>query len=578
MRSLREIILTLFILAGANSAGAVSIFVATNGSDAAGTGTSRRPFRTVIRAVAQAAPGDVVEIRGGTYREAEEVRIRRPEITLRAHAGERVILAAPVNDEDRYSSCLQIDPDADGTILSGLEITGGYYYGIMLQTKWDWGDPADNRGACRVLIQDCVIHHTGRDGIKITPNCDDITIRRCRIYRTGIGPANIAAENAEGIDCVNGDRVRVQDCVIHDIFSTGVYLKGGATDGIVERTRVRRCGGAGILLGFDTSPEYFDVRRNPRYYENIRGTVRNCLVRDTGWEGIGMYAASNPVVCNNTLINVCTGGIHAALYFGLSYQDWEPQAGRPPSVKPRVLNNLVVQPAGFADEMVEIRYQDDLGGMSALSGPPGLDYNGYFIGGGGVARFTDRRPGSELERGTLTQWRAASGSDRHSRTANPLLAGGGDANARLLAASPYINRGANAGWMADGVDLMRKPRIIGGIVDVGANEYVAATTRVVAVFPAIRRLGRGAGTTTFRVANAGGGTLRWRASETSAWLRIVSGAAGTGRGTIRIACRANPSVRARTGIVTVAARGADGSPRRVKIVQAGRAKSGPDTQ
>jgi hypothetical protein len=568
-----EAFLSLFFLAGIIPAGAASIFVATNGSDATGTGAIGRPYRTVSHAVERANPGDVVDIRGGTYREAGEVRLRQPRITLRSHAGERAVISAPLNDEDRYSSCIQIDPDADRTVLSGLEITGGYYYGIMLQTKWDWGDPADNRGACHVLIQDCTIHHTGRDGIKITPNCDDITIRRCTIYRTGVGPANIGAENAEGIDCVNGDRVRVQDCRIHDIFSTGIYLKGGATDGLVERTRVSRCGGAGILLGFDTSPEYFDVRRNPRYYENIRGTVRNCLVRDTGWEGIGMYAASNPAVYNNTLINVCTGGIHAALYFGLSYQDWEPHAGRPPTVKPKIRNNLVVQPAGFADEMVEIRYQDDLGGMSALSGRPGMDYNGYFIGGGGAARFTDRRPGSRFERATLARWRTLSGSDRHSRTANPVLAGSGDPNARLLASSPYINRGVNARWMAAGVDLMRKPRIIGRVVDVGANEYVAATTRVVAVSPAVRSLGSGTGTTTFRITNAGGGTMRWRASETSSWLRITSGGTGTNRGTVHLRCRANTSARARTGTVTVAASGADGSPRRVKIVQAGRARS-----
>ena len=462
------------LLAGLLPAAAAPVFVATNGSDATGTGTIGAPFRSLNFALQQAVSGDVVEVRGGTYREAEEVRFRVPGVTLRSYAGEWAVIEAPTANETDFSVCVLVDPDADGTTLSRLEIAGGYYYGVMLQTKWDWGDPDDTGGACRVTIEDCVIRDTGRDGIKITPNCDDVLIRGCEIRGTGIGPANLSAENAEGIDCVNGDRVTVRDCWIHDIFSTGIYLKGGSADGLVERTRVERCGGGGILLGFDTSPEYFDLAANPGYYENIRGTVRNCLVRDTGWEGIGMYAASNPAVFNNTLVNVCTGNVHAAIYFGLTYQDWDPGAGRPPSVNPVVLNNLVAQPAGFADEMFEIRHSSDLGEMSALAGWPVMDHNGYHVAGGGAARFTDRRPGSELEQGSLAQWRAHAGTDAHSLTDDPLFASAGAAFPELQATSPYVDRGTNAVWMAGAADLPGKIRIRGARVDVGACESAAA--------------------------------------------------------------------------------------------------------
>ncbi len=460
------------LLAGTLRTSAATWFVATNGSDAVGTGAIGAPLRTLNFALQQATSGDVVEVRGGTYREAEEVRFRRPGVTMRSYAGEWAAIAAPVDDEDDFSVCVLIDPDADGTTLSRLEISGGYYYGVMLQTKWDWGDPDDRAGAGNVVIEDCVIHDTGRDAIKITPNCDDVLIRRCEIYNTGVGPANASAENAEGIDCVNGDRIMVRDCSIHDVFSTGIYLKGGSADCVVERTRVSRCGGGGILLGFDTSPEYFDVAANPRYYENVRGTVRNCLVRETGWEGIGMYAASNPAVFNNTLVDVCTGNVHAAIYFGLSYQDWEPHPGRPPSVNATILNNLVAQPAGFSDETFEIRYSSDLGGMSALSGWPAMDHNGYFIAAGGVPRFTDRRPGSLLEEGTLAQWRAHAGTDAQSRTNDPLFAD--EADGALWVASPYVDRGTNFAWMAGAADLVGNPRLQGGAVDVGARESTSA--------------------------------------------------------------------------------------------------------
>lgn len=447
---------------------AATIFVATDGSDATGSGAYAEPFRTLNHALQQAVSGDVVEARGGTYRETGEVRFRNPGITLRSATGEWATIEAPVTNEADYSTCVRIDPDADHTTLSRLEIAGGYYYGIMLQTKWDWGDPTNREGACRIAIEDCVVRDTGRDAIKITPNCDDVRIQRCEIYRTGIGPANAAAQNAEGIDCVNGDRVTVQDCFIHDVFSTGIYLKGGSADGFVERTRVERCGAGGILLGFDTSPEYFDLDANPGYYENVRGTVRNCLVRDTAWEGIGLYAASNPAVFNNTLVNVCTDSVHAALYFGLSFQDWDESAGRPASVNPAIYNNLVIQPAGFSDETFEIRHADDLGGMSALAGWPAMDRNGYFVGGGGAARFTDRRPGTELDQATLAQWQAHSGADLHSRTADPLAMFGADP--ALLVSSSYVDGGTNVAGQAGATDLTGRVRIQGAAVDVGAYE------------------------------------------------------------------------------------------------------------
>jgi hypothetical protein len=100
-----------------------------------------------------------------------------------------------------------------------------------------------------------------------------------------------------------------------------------------------------------------------------------------------------------------------------------------------------------------------------------------------------------------------------------------------------------------------------------------AASPLMKVTPDVRRVGAAAGTTSFRVQNLSGGAMRWRASETSSWLRITSGARGTNGGTVRIACRANASTRARTGTVTIASWGMRGSPRKVKIVQAGRPRS-----
>jgi len=56
------------------------------------------------------------------------------------------------------------------------------------------------------------------------------------------------------------------------IFTTsrprGCMQRVGANGTVIERCLVKDCGIAGILLGFDTSPEFFDTVVNPDYYKN----------------------------------------------------------------------------------------------------------------------------------------------------------------------------------------------------------------------------------------------------------------------------------------------------------------------
>ena len=79
-----------------------------------------------------------------------------------------------------------------------------------------------------------------------------------------------------------------------------------------------------------------------------------------------------------------------------------------------------------------------------------------------------------------------------------------------------------------------------------------------------------AGTTTFDVSNAGGGTLNWTAAVVAGgrWLTIASGASGTGDGTITVAFADNRTSSERVGIVRVTAAGAAGSPKDVTVTQA----------
>lgn len=377
-------------------------YVSLAGNDATADGSLARPYRTLSRVAELVQANESIVVRGGTYLEPNPVEIRVPGVTIRSFPGEWAVV-------DRGNAALSEDSGidfyvgADDGVLTCIEVIGGFYT-VAAETKWDWGDPADRAGVSRLRIENTRLHGAYADVIKIKPNCDDILIHHNEIFNSGVGQ-NPDECNAEGIDNVNGDRAHIAYNHIHDICSTGVYLKGGATDGIVEYNLIERTGGAGILLGFDTSPEYFDLAVNPKYYENIRGIARYNLIREVGWAGIGFYASKDAQAYNNTILDAANT-YHSPLYFGLSYQDWDETAGRPPNINPSFSRNVISQsPAVTRDpSLVSIRYSIDLGGMSALTGNPTLSDNCYDRQGG-AARFLDQRTnGGEDWVGNLAAW------------------------------------------------------------------------------------------------------------------------------------------------------------------------------
>jgi hypothetical protein len=265
--------------------------------------------------------------------------------------------------------------------------------------------------------------------VKVKPGCENITIRYNEIYNSGRAYSsypdfNTGERNSEGIDNVNGDRMYVHNNYIHDICSTGIYAKGGATDVVIENNRIERPYAAGIMVGFDTSPQFFDIAANPKYYENIRGTVRNNLIIDAGWEGIGLYASKDAQVYNNTIVNAVCGVMkyHSPIYFGIATQDWGNPAGCPPNINPDIHHNIVSQPSTYTNRIIDIRYADDVYnfGLSGLDGKPTMHDNCYYVAGKS-ATFTDNRPGSTLKNAGLAAWKTYIGGDAGSLEVNPNL-------------------------------------------------------------------------------------------------------------------------------------------------------------
>ena len=412
------------------------IYVSPNGNDATANGSIEKPYKSINAALGVAQPGATIILRGGTYREGidTEVRVTQPNITIKSKKGEwaHIDLPFPDNPQDpnKGQSAIRFDPQASGCKLQSVEVTGGWY-AVVFNTKWDWGNPNDRNGASNIIIEDCKLHNSRYDVVKLKPNCDNNTIRYCEIYNSGQAIASTChpdGGNAEGIDNVNSDNMTVQNNYIHDICSNAIYAKGGATDALIENNRIEDINGGGILVGFDTGPEFFDITVNPQYYENIRGVVRNNLIINTATEGIGLYASKDAEIYHNTLVSVNNiAPFHSAIYFGITYQDWEPYAGRPATVNPNIHHNIVSQPTAYNRPMIEIRYDNNsqLGILSALEGKPTMDYNCYCVVGKNATFVDNRRDNPNapvyLESGNLTDWQKHINGDTHSIEVNPSL-------------------------------------------------------------------------------------------------------------------------------------------------------------
>lgn len=136
-----------------------------NGNDDMGAGMIDRPYRSAAKAMEMVAPGDTVVLRGGVH--PGGFSIYRPRITLTSYPGEKAVISSPLSPT--VGIVVQVRDTGAGAVLRNLEIKGGYYYGVLLDTSFDYGGNFvrgvwSSSAARGVLIEDVVIHHVGTTG------------------------------------------------------------------------------------------------------------------------------------------------------------------------------------------------------------------------------------------------------------------------------------------------------------------------------------------------------------------------------------------------------------------------------
>jgi hypothetical protein len=326
---------------------------------------------------------------------------------------------------------------ASDVSVVGLEIQGGSYYGIKIDV--DASVPTRN-----VRIQGCRIFGTGRDCIK-TFNADSLLIEDCEIGPSGLRDPS----NAEGIDSLGSVGVTIRRCYVHDTATNGIYLKGGARNGLVERCRVENTGGfGGILLGQDTDLEYM---RDGVRYEAIDCVARNNVVIGTGAAGLGTYSGKNVRFENNTLYDVARK-VQAGFWV--------------------VTNSRGIHSDGvtFKNNIVVVLSQRPIVFVLDLAGRLESDSNIYY---GPRARPVFNRETTSISQFltlTFLQWQTAMRTDLHSQFIDPLIEPSDLCRPKPL--SPAIDRGGVLGDVKE--DYSGNPRPAGLAIDIGAHELMPA--------------------------------------------------------------------------------------------------------
>lgn len=296
-------------------------------------------------------------------------------------------------------------------------------------------------------IDGCKVLGSGGDAIKLSPGNwqqkkynRGATIVRCEIGKN---------KGFEGIDCVGMDDVKVLNCYIHDTPGWGVYLKGGATRGLVEGCTFQRCGtlannpAGGVVLGEHTGPDEVMTNKHGQPWESVDSVVRNNLFLDIDSAAMAAWCAKNATFANNTCVNVATRDRAAFIVL---------QNHNLPSTDLTFVNNLVV---GSKEGNRPLVWLYDKGAAGKL-----VFENNCWWGGNG--KFWNQAAGAGPV--DFAAWQSA-GFDKTSLFVDPRL----DPKHRLAAGSPCIDRGrALTGFATDLEGGKRN-----GAWDIGAFEVRA---------------------------------------------------------------------------------------------------------
>ena len=271
---------------------AAIIWVSTTGTTGA-AGTEAAPVRTIQEAIDRAQPGTTIYVEAGVY--TENLKINRVSGTAEAPI-KIVAVDGPGTAEIRPASQARDTVEIEGVshvTLDGFRIIGPTDDAMQAvhihvkTTATTWVPPT------YITIQNNTIIAGEGDGIKAS-KAEYIYVLNNTITK--------ASGGEEGIDFVGVNHSVIANNLVSNLGHTGVVVKGGSLDILIQGNRIDGTAHSGIEIGGYTNlPNYWPGFLGTYAYEakDIR-FIGNTVV-NTGGTAIRVMGAQNVDISGNTV-------------------------------------------------------------------------------------------------------------------------------------------------------------------------------------------------------------------------------------------------------------------------------------
>ena len=414
--------------------------VAITGSDA-NPGTLSQPFRTLAKAAAVVAAGDVVNVHGGVYALTSTLVINKhgsasARIVFQPYLNQAVTIdcaGTPAN-----TSCVALN----GSFIDfqGFEIRNAQRQGINT-----WG------GGRYLRIRNNRIHHAQRSGILVGyPNLTEAHV----LVEGNVVYLNCQSNNPPvpgggwppGVSVYRAAHVTVTHNLIYENFGEGIAFTM-SDQGLALQNTLRDNISANIYLDNATR---VTVERNFIY----GGYSLSSPASGIGMANEGIYGTSNPLNHNRIINNIVVSAKR-----GISYGSYELGGG--------LKNTLIAYNTIYSATQATIKIDADAGHTNTL-----IINNIFYQTGGRPIIMHTASPGITFRHNLWYGGSAGPGAGPGDVNVNPLLANPGGLSAvdyRLLPGSPAINA-ADVSYPI-GLDYFGLSRPVGSSYDIGAHEF-----------------------------------------------------------------------------------------------------------